>query len=112
MFSALLSPVAGNRQTSRLRRCSAFSRLRCVWIHVDEQAFIFVPKFRVQVAQHARRISDGAILRAREMGELRFANPPWGAARKQKVSQSFQADLPGPASREKTIRFARDPNQS
>jgi hypothetical protein len=35
-----------------------------------------------------------------------------GVARKQKVSQSFQSDLPGPASREKTIRFARDPNQS
>src|SRR4051812_2488551 len=33
-------------------------------------------------------------------------------ARKQKVSQSFQADLPGPAARKKTNRFARDPNQS
>jgi hypothetical protein len=31
--------------------------------NVDEQAFIFVPKFRVQVARLARRISAGAIRR-------------------------------------------------
>jgi len=85
--------------------------LRCGWIHVDEQVFIFAPKFRVQVAQRARRIGDGAILRAREVAYASLTHLT-GAARKQKVSQSFQADLPGPASREKTIRFALDPNQS
>jgi hypothetical protein len=30
--------------------------------HVDEQAFIFAPKFRVQVAQPARRISSGSAM--------------------------------------------------
>jgi len=37
---------------------------------------------------------------------------PAAAARKQKISKSFQSDLPGPALREKRIPFARDPNQS
>src|SRR5437879_9996993 len=37
---------------------------------------------------------------------------PASLARKQKVSQSFQADLPGPVLREKRNRFARNPNQS
>jgi hypothetical protein len=47
--------------------------------NADEQAFIFAPKFRVQVAQPARRIGDGVIPpRAREMGGLRFAHPPCG----------------------------------
>ena len=40
-----------------------------------------------------------------------LTHPP-GVARKQKDSQSFQADLPGPALREKRNRFAHDPNQS
>jgi hypothetical protein len=37
---------------------------------------------------------------------------PAAAARKAKVSQAFQADLPGPAARAKTNRFAQNPNQS
>ncbi|MEH2548801.1 hypothetical protein V1283_005446 [Bradyrhizobium sp. AZCC 2262] len=37
---------------------------------------------------------------------------PAAVAPKQKVSQSFQPDLPGPVLREKRIAFARDPNQS
>jgi hypothetical protein len=77
---------------------------------------------------HARRLGIDAGPRCENVSALsvaiRFPPMQWsmagaarspngrGVARKQKVSQSFQADLPGPASREKTIRFARDPNQS
>jgi hypothetical protein len=37
---------------------------------------------------------------------------PTGFARRGKVLQSFQADLPRPVLREKRIPFTRDPNQS
>jgi hypothetical protein len=69
-------------------------------LNVDEQAFIFAPEFRVRVAQPIK------------LAGYAVANPSTGAARKQKVLQSFQADLPCPTRREKRIPFARDPNQS
>jgi hypothetical protein len=84
------------------------STVRC---NADEQAFIFAPKFCVQVAQLARRGSATAQSAAclRDGGLLTH---PTAVARKQKISKSFQADLPGPVPREKRIRFSPDPNQS
>ena len=69
----------------------------------------FVFKWRGSQA----RISDSAIRRVLAgLAGHAVANPPTAVARKQKVSQSFQTDLPRPVLREKRIPFARNPNQS
>jgi hypothetical protein len=68
--------------------------------NADEQIFIFAP----EVKRTAPRMKA-------QMQQRSLHGSP-GIARKQKVSQSFQADLPGPVLREKRILFARDPNQS
>ncbi len=106
--------VGGIQRAGRLDDVPLFSRLivatRC---NADEQAFIFARRnFRVQVAQvrkarierqrNARRVLAG-------IGGLRCRQPTLRPlAPKQKVSQSFQADLPGPVLREKRILFSRD----
>ena len=106
--------LQATRQTSRLRRCSAFSRLR---LRTDLMSMNrpssscrnFVFKWRGSQA----RISDSAIRRVLAgLAGHAVANPPTAVARKQKVSQSFQTDLPRPVLREKRIPFARNPNQS
>ena len=68
---------------------------------------------RVAAARRADQRQRNPPRRLRQNGWVTpsLTHPP-GVARKQKDSQSFQADLPGPALREKRNRFAHDPNQS
>ena len=87
--------------------------IRC---NADEQAFIFRAEiFALGWSQRVGRIS-GSVIRRTACDKNGWVTlsliHPLGVARKQKVSQSFQADLPGPALREKRNRFAHDPNQS
>jgi hypothetical protein len=114
MFSASVSPVADNQENVSLAAMfRIFPVAAADRFNVDEQAFIFVPKFRVQVARLAsadQRQRNPP--RACQFGGSRCRQPPTAVARKQKVSQSFQTDLPRPVLREKRIPFARNPNQS
>ncbi|MFG3598146.1 hypothetical protein [Bradyrhizobium sp. RDI18] len=95
-----------------MQRCSGFSRWTDPRCNADEQSFIFAPKFRAQVAQVAGRIGDSTIRMLSIWWLTLPLTHPTGIARKQKVSQSFQADLPCPVVREKRILFSREANQS
>jgi hypothetical protein len=130
MFSALLSPLAGDHATLCLRRWFHFFPMATARCNADEQIFIFAPKFSVRPHPEEPRSgvskdespdaaagphgSPGDAKHRPETALSRLltmrASSPAGVAPKQKVLQSFQADLPRPVLREKRIRFARDPN--
>jgi len=81
MFSAWVSPVAGNQENvSPAAMFHFFPIVAAARFNVDEQAFIFAPKFCVQVARLARRGSAMARNppRAREIGGSRCRQPTLG----------------------------------
>jgi hypothetical protein len=126
MFSALLSPLAGDQATLCLRRWFHFFPMATARCNADEQIFIFAPKFPVRPhpesrgaasrrmkAQMQQRGPHGSPGDAKHRPETALSrlltmrvSSPAGVAPKQKVLQSFQADLPRPVLREKRIRFA------